>query len=209
MLLDSRWYDGRSALVFPDAEEATALFPALAPLDPALMSVFEPAAHLVEQVLLRPDDLSPWFTVYRWEPRKALSALQLDRAVNVGDVLTLVGSDLRTPESGPGGTLELITFWLPRVGPAAESELVLFTHLLRESRVVAQQDRLDVPPSSWRPGELFAQVHRFSVPADQPAGIYTLEVGAYPAGDPYSPLPVYEGGRELGNSVPLSSVEVR
>jgi 4-amino-4-deoxy-L-arabinose transferase-like glycosyltransferase len=204
-----RWYDGRSALVFPDAEQATALFPALAPLDPALVSIFEPAAHLVERVLLRPDDLSPWFDVYRWEPRKARSALQLDRAVNVGEALALVGFDLRTPEGVPGGTMELITFWLPRAGPAAEPELVLFTHLLRGRSVVAQQDRLDVPTSSWRPGELFAQVHRFSLPADQAAGSYTLEVGAYPAGDPNSPLPVYEGGRELGTSVVLSSVEIR
>jgi 4-amino-4-deoxy-L-arabinose transferase-like glycosyltransferase len=204
-----RWYDGRSALVFPDAEQAAALFPALAPLDPILMSLFEPAANLVERVTLRPDDLSPWFTVYSWEPRKAQSGLQLDRSANLGEVLTLVGQDLRTPEIAPGGTVELITFWVPRIRPAADFELVLFTHLVQGGRVVAQQDRLDVPPSSWRPGELFAQLHRFSLPADEPAGVYTLEGGAYQPGDPYSPLPVYEGGRELGNRVVLSSVEVR
>jgi hypothetical protein len=203
-----RWYDGRAALVFPDADRATALFPALAPLDPALMSLFEPAADLVDTVTLRADDLSPWFTVYTWEPRKARAILQLDRSVDVGGLLTLAGHDLRTAHAEPGGAVELITFWVPRVRPAPELELVLFTHLVQGSRVLAQQDRLDVPPSSWRPGELFAQLHRLSVPADQPAGVYTLEVGAYPRSDPYAPLPVSEGGRELGTRVDLSPVEV-
>jgi hypothetical protein len=38
--------------------------------------------------------------------------------------------------------------------------------------------------------------------------VYTLEVGAYPRSDPYAPLPVSEGGRELGTRVDLSPVEV-
>lgn len=208
-LLDGlRWYDARSALVFPQAEEARAIFPALARLDPALAAYFEPAASLVERVNLHADDLSPWFELYRWQPQAARSRLPLAEPVVVGEWLAFRGYDLLTPTVTAGGTVGLVTFWEPLLERPAGEELVLFTHLLDQDRVVGQQDRLDVPPSAWRRGDLFAQYHRFSVEAGLSAGFYDLEVGAYFRAADNPRLPIYRDGKMVGDRILLEAVEL-
>jgi 4-amino-4-deoxy-L-arabinose transferase-like glycosyltransferase len=210
-LLD-RWFDGRSALLFPDVDQAYAVFPALAPLDPALESLFVPWAQLHERVELRPDDLSPWFEVYRWRPRKARQQLPMMDPIDVGHVVAFQGYDLRTPVVHPGGVVELITFWrvLDVSSLRQDQELVLFSHVLGAGQeIVGQQDRLDVPAWNWRPGDVLAQLHRFALADGIPDGRYTVEVGAYTRVPGYPRLQVFGPGSETSDAITLAPVEVR
>ncbi|NOR84012.1 MAG: hypothetical protein GQ526_11025, partial [Ardenticatenales bacterium] len=208
LVREARWYDARYALVFPRADRARAVFPALTPLDPELQHLFGPVASLMERIELSPDDLSPWFDIYVWAPNAARDRLPLSEPIDLGHALAFVGYDLRTPAVSPGGILELITFWEPIAQMPAGTDLVLFTHLLGKAEVAAQQDRLDVPADAWQPGDLFAQLHRFSVPTNLPGGLYQLETGAYLNAVGYPRLPVYRDGEESGNRILLEPIQV-
>jgi len=211
-----RWYDARFALVFPDAPQARAIFPAYAPLDATLQALFEPTARLLDRVELQPDDLVPWFEVYAWQPRVAQASLPLTDPVDVGHIVAFVGHQLETPSVAPGGTVELLTFWRvldPSTGsgcpstsfaprPSGQStakrrtgceELVFFTHVLDAGgQIAGQQDRLDVPRWNWSPGDLFVQLHRFSIDASLEPGLYPLEIGVYARTEGYPRLAVYD-----------------
>jgi 4-amino-4-deoxy-L-arabinose transferase-like glycosyltransferase len=211
-----RWFDGRSTLIFPDVDEAYAVFPALAPLDAALEPFFEPYAQLLDRVTLRADDLNPWFEVYRWRPRAAVERLPLTESVDVGHILTFAGHQLRTPTTTPGGTIELLTFWQVSPAPGPQSpvpspQFVFFTHVLDPAnQIVGQQDRLDAPAWNWSPGDLIVQLHRFSVDAGLAAGLYPLEVGVYLRAEGYPRLPVYgtPGAPAVADHILLPPVEV-
>jgi 4-amino-4-deoxy-L-arabinose transferase-like glycosyltransferase len=212
--LQTQWYDARFALVFPDASEARAVLPALAPLDDALRPWFEPTAQLLARVELQPDDLVPWFEVYTWQPRRAQAGLPLSDAVDVGHVVAFVGHRLNTPSVAPGGSVELLTCWRvldPAQLAALDSQLVLFTHVLDAAgQIVGQRDRLDVPTWNWSPGDLFVQLHRFAIDDDLAPGLYSLEVGAYVRAAGYPRLPVYDPRNPavVADHIPLPPLEV-
>ena len=221
--LSRRWFDARRALLFPPQPVARLIAPASAPLDPCFAGL--PGLHVREQVTLRADDLNPFFVVYDWEPQVGLAALReraqgtpLDLAlpVDFGGALQFLGYDLRTPAVAPGGTVELVTLWEvtdpQRVRPQdlsdAGEELVLFTHALDAAGVVVgQEDRLDAPAWDWQAGDVIAQIHRFTLPADLPLGSISLEVGAYRRAD-LARLPVLVDGSVVGDRVLLQPVEV-
>jgi 4-amino-4-deoxy-L-arabinose transferase-like glycosyltransferase len=206
-----RWYDARFALVFPDAAQSRAVFPALAPLDAALWPLFAPTARLLERVELQPDDLSPWFEVYTWQPRQAQANLPLSAPVDVGHLVAFVGHQLNTSTLPPGGSVELLTFWrvqspIPNPTPLRSGDystqylipntqypFVFFTHALDTTgQIIGQQDRLDAPAWNWSPGDLLVQLHRFSLQADLSPGLYPLEIGVYVREPGYPRLPVYD-----------------
>jgi hypothetical protein len=212
--LDARWFDGRYALVFPEVDEAYAVFPALAPLDAALNPFFATQSQLLDRVTLRADDVNPWFEVHRWRPRDAKGRLALTSATDVGHVVAFQGHQLLTPVVAPGDTVAVLTFWrVLDVSVAPDhQELVIFTHMLDAARqVVGQQDRLDVPAWNWSPGDFFIQLHRFSTPAGLVDGFYDLEVGVYERIEGYPRLRVYsvEDTSPLTDSIQLPPVEVR
>ncbi|HLZ30992.1 MAG TPA: glycosyltransferase family 39 protein [Chloroflexota bacterium] len=83
----------------------------------------------------------------------------------------------------PGETLALTLVWRAERGPTADRWKV-FTHLLdASSKVVAQRDAEPAdnlrPTTSWQPGERIDDNYGIVVPADLPAGSYTLEIGMY------------------------------
>jgi 4-amino-4-deoxy-L-arabinose transferase-like glycosyltransferase len=231
--LSLRWFDGRSALVFPAEGESRVVIPTIAPLDAALLPLFMPQASLVHTERFRSDDLITRFDVYRfgskdalqdllqtttahpvyWSPSKAFPtddprpAYQpLDLPVNVDDVIHLVGYDLRTPTIQADGEIELLTVW--HVSETFTSEAVAFTHLIgHQGRVIAQIDRLDVPSWHWRPGDAFVQLHRFSVGTDVSPGLYSLEVGLYTRED-LERLPVVVDGERIDDRILLRPLEV-
>ena len=117
---------------------------------------------------------------------------------------TLLGSRWLTPDARAGETAELMQLW--RVDDAAAvgpyhaaidgTDMVLFTHLLDEAgQIVAQDDRLDAPSSSWHTGDLVVQIHRLQLPEQLEPGSYTAVAGLYDRPS-QQPLPVWsEGGR--------------
>jgi len=232
--LSIRWFDGRSALVFPVGGEARVVVPSIAPLDGTLEPILTAHASHLHTEALRPDDLIPRFDVYRFDAAGALAALLLKMEgnpvywcpsdwfsaddplanyeplalpVSLGSAVELVGYDLRTPAVGAGEEVELLTLW--RVRTPLDLEAVTFTHLLDDGgQVVGQMDRLDVPSWHWQPGDAFVQLHRFPVDAEATPGLYHLEVGIYTRED-LARLPVSVDGTALDDRVLLSPVEIR
>ncbi len=203
-----RWYDARFALVFPGAERSLATFPTIAPLDPALASFFEPYAQLIERIELRSDDLSPWIHVYEWSPIQSRSVLPLDRPLAVGDLLRYLGCELWIDAGQAGDELVVITFWEPlRSLPADNQELVIFTHLLDAGDIIAQQDRLDVPSTTWRIGDMFAQLHRLDIPTSMRNGELQVETGVYWRAENTPRLSVWDGATLLGDRILLPSLD--
>ncbi len=83
----------------------------------------------------------------------------------------------------PGETLALTLVWRADRGPTQHPWKV-FTHLVdANSRVVAQRDAEPAgnlrPTTSWRPGERIDDNYGIVLPANLPAGSYTLEIGMY------------------------------
>ena len=228
-----RWFDGRSALIFPAGGQSRVVIPAIAPLDEVVEPLFKEYATHVHTENLRPDDVIPRFDVYRFDAAGAMAALlptvkdnpvywspsnwfsdeeplaayePLALPVNFGDVVELIGYELHTPIVGPDRTVELLTVWQVRAPFTAEA--VIFTHLLDHGgHVAGQVDQLSIPSWHWQPGDAFVQVHRFPVDADATPGLYHLETGLYTRED-LARLPTLVNGAALDDRVLLSPLEI-
>jgi 4-amino-4-deoxy-L-arabinose transferase-like glycosyltransferase len=213
-----------ASLIFPQVNLAQVAEPAqglpivivqsIAPIDPIFASAFERHAERIDSIQLRADDFNPGFDVYRFDSAGALSdllsaATAPTQTLDFGHTLDLIGYAVRTPQVRSGQTVEVVTYW--RVTSPFEREANVFTHALSgdPSRpVLAQQDSLDAPAGYWTPGDAFAQVHRFVIPADATPGSYPLEVGVYTREDG-ARLPLYDAvGSVAGDHVIIGAVEV-
>ena len=184
-----RHFDARRAIVLPDADSALLLVPALTPIDPALVDRLD--LPQPEIVAMRPDDRVASFAAYDMNPRVISDRLIADLAplsANFGDAVELVAAQVVTRRVAPGGEVVVVSVWrvldaeaLGPVDPTKyDRQAALFTHLVDESgALVAQDDRLDAPVSSWRSGDIFAQVHRLALQPDAEAGAYRLLAGIY------------------------------
>jgi 4-amino-4-deoxy-L-arabinose transferase-like glycosyltransferase len=198
----------------PPNYNTTIVVQAVAPIDPVFADLFVRHAQKLRSVELRPDDFNPRFDVYGFDATAALTDALKSAAIptatlTFGAVVDLLGSQVRTPQVKPGDTVEVITYW--RINTLTDEEMMLFTHMLNgdpAKPVLAQRDVLDVPSYYWLPGDAFAQVHRFTVPADAPPGDYPLEVGFYSTASQQR-WPVSDAvGNPLGDHVIIGSVTV-
>lgn len=204
---DVRWCDGCGGLLFPmDDGDVRYVFSARADLDAALGKDLWPAATLVTERTLRPDDLNPWFRVYRWMEQAELggriAALaeaspawvsaevsfapnpapgvrqELSLPVSFNHQVTLLAYRLNGTCFAPGDTVELVTYW--QAEGTSQQDLAIFAHLLdAQSQERGGQDVLHVPSTTWQAGDVVVQVHRFAVAADATAGPHYLELGWY------------------------------
>jgi 4-amino-4-deoxy-L-arabinose transferase-like glycosyltransferase len=198
----------------PPNYNTTLVVQAVAPIDPVFADLFQRHAQKIRSVELRPDDFNPRFDVYVFDATAALtdalrSAVVPTGTLNFGEVVDFIGSEIRTPQVQPGQAVEVITYW--RINTLTDQEMILFTHVLSNDAarpVLAQQDSLDVPSYYWLPGDVFAQVHRFTIPADAPPGDYPLEVGFYSLADQQR-WPVSDAtGNLLSDHVTIGSLTV-
>lgn len=232
--LTVRWFDGREALIFPDADESLLVFPEIAPLDGSLAPYFEPYAETLDHIELRPDDFNRVAALSRFRARDALSDALAETQTEVythpGDVyvasdetdlrplplqfgqsVMLLGYHITTEES----MVEVITFW--EVIAPTQDEVVLFTHAVDPANQIAgQRDYLGVPSDSnaeygnarfligWREGDAFAQLHRLWLVEDVEENDILLEIGAYTQPDLVR-LPINTPeGESLGTRVILA-----
>ena len=186
---ERRWVDARYALVLPGDRPARLVAMAATPLHPLFATWVSP----VTQVDLRPDDLNPFFTVSSLPAASALAdeLSLLPEVVSFGadsPALRLVGYRWLADSVAPGGVAELMQVWQvvdpagvgPIVPPFYTTDVVFFTHVLGENgQNLFQADALDAPSWDWQAGDLVVQIHQLAVPADIPAGVYTVAVGVY------------------------------
>jgi hypothetical protein len=233
--LDVRWLDGRGGLLFPVGDgEVRYVFSTRADLDTVLGEELWPAATLVAEQTLRPDDLNPWFQVYRWtghaELGKRIAALAEASPVWISAEVNFVGNpppDVRQELSlpvtfngqvmllayrlngtrfAPGETVELVTYW--RAEGTFRQDLAVFAHLLdAQSQERGGQDVLRVPSTTWQVGDIVVQVHRFTVAADAAAAPHYLELGWYDRATLVR-LPVIADGDAVADRLLLQPVEI-
>jgi hypothetical protein len=100
----------------------------------------------------------------------------------------LIGARIDPPQVTHGERVSVLTLWRV-IDPAAlgpidaslyDHTAVLFTHMLdANGAIIAQDDRLDAPASSWQSGDAFVQIHRLSIGPDVAVGAYRLLAGVY------------------------------
>jgi len=209
------YFDGGSSLLIPQQDMSLIIFSGFAPLNPALASYFE-TAERVDTLSLRPTDHDRPLTIYRVDGPALLAQLQtrFDKdtpttAIYIGDAVEFLGYDLQTPVIAPGEPVQLATLW--RIKRPVDNA-VLFTHVLApDGALLAQADRLDVPGDVWRPGDVFIQLHQFTLPTDTAEGHYPLTVGLYTCLDEPTlcrhnqRLPVIVNGASTGDTLKLAT----
>jgi len=234
--LDVRWCDGRGGLLLPaTARDVRYVFSALADLDKALGEDLRSEFTLIAEQTLRPDDLNPWFRVYRWAGREELDARiaalanaspvwvsgevsfadeplpgvrqEVPLPVNFGNQVKLLAYRLNGTHFAPGDTIELVTYW--RVEGNFRQDLAIFAHLLdAQSQERGGQDVLNVPATTWQAGDVVVQVHRFTVASEATAGPHYLELGWYDRAT-LTRLPVMSGGNAVADRLLLHPLEIK
>jgi len=205
-----RFYDCRYSLVFPEGgAQARYAFPGTAPVNQfasRFLTSWLDGAQSIESVKLSQDN-----ALLRLDVHTALDdrIARLSFApADFGHVVELLGYETPTPNPKPGQPIVLVTWW--RVNQQSlPPNLTLFVHLLRDGRMVAQQDLLSVMADTLRPGDVFAQVHEFVVvPPDAPPGDYALAIGLYDASTSQR-LTIYDGDTSRGDRLTLTTVYIR
>lgn len=178
---ETRWVDGRLAMIVPVDAQFQLLAPSSTPLDPLLAPFVQP----VETVYLRSTDLDPSFTNYRFLGDPIGSPLQ---GTNFNDAIELIAQQWSADLYRPGDVAEFTSIWRvldpARLGPVHpptfKTDLNLFTHVLNpDGSIFLQQDRLDAPSWDWQTGDTLIQIHQFAIPPDAAPGEYAVEVGLY------------------------------
>ena len=129
---------------------------------------------------------------------------------NFGQLVELVGYDLDTSFSRPGGEMVLTLYWR-RKGPPISENYKVFAHLEKD-RLWAQAD--DVPGCSawpttnWREGEIVVDRHIIELEPDVPPGEYSLSIGLYEPNQGTRLDWLDDTGLSQGDSLNLTSVKV-
>jgi 4-amino-4-deoxy-L-arabinose transferase-like glycosyltransferase len=99
-----------------------------------------------------------------------------------GDVARLIGTDLVSAETRPGGTLDLTLHW--QALGSTERPYTVFLHLLDEAGNVkgygdSEPGGRAYPTTGWIAGEYLTDPHTVTVASDASPGTYRLAVGVY------------------------------
>jgi hypothetical protein len=100
----------------------------------------------------------------------------------LGPAIRLVGYQLVTPESVPGGEMQLLLHWQADAAP--QEDFTVFVHVLNDSgEIAAQQDTMpgdgELRTSQWAVGPLIDDLHVVPLPLNLPAGEYQVAIGLY------------------------------
>lgn len=182
-----RFADTRFALCLPATDDFRVLTTTAVTPHPAFQLTLSSATLLP----MRPTDLDPAAYLATIPPSAILTALPPltppPAAATFNNALTLVGSTWLADTTAPGGVAELLTVWRvnsaevgPRVPPANQTDMLLFTHVLAPNgTILVQRDALDCPSWQWQPGDTIVQVHQFYLPPETPPGSYPTVLGLY------------------------------
>lgn len=139
----------------------------------------------------------------------AQSPVKLDGAseaaalpIDLGGKVEFLGYAL----SQTGRDAELVTYW--RATDQLPPQLSQFTHVMNDQGdIVTQQDRLMLTSQSLRPGDVFAQIHHLTLPADLPPGSYPIAIGLYTQPDGKR-LSIVQDQQPRGDRLFLQPIEI-
>jgi hypothetical protein len=99
-----------------------------------------------------------------------------------GSTARLVGYDLASAETRPGGALNLTLHW--QALASTDRPYTVFVHLLDEAGAVrgygdSEPSGGAYPTTGWLPAEYLADRHTVALAPDAPVGTYRLAVGLY------------------------------
>lgn len=131
-------------------------------------------------------------------------------AAVLGDRVQLAGSDIESTNLQPGTALSVDLTW--QAIQRMDTDYKIFVHLIGpDGALIAQQDTQPLggffPTSYWYTGQPVPDSYALSVPADAPAGTYTLYAGMYD-GDTGQRLPVTRNNEPLGDAIELATLRV-
>jgi hypothetical protein len=130
--------------------------------------------------------------------------------LRVGDDLQLQGYAIDKTSARPGDNLLLTLWWQAQAAPGDERS-VLVQLLDHNGAIVAQADgppaRGGRPPPQWQAGETVIDSREVGLPADLPAGEYTLVFGMY-RWPSLERLPMYSGTARQPDDVARLSIRV-
>ena len=140
--------------------------------DKALLRTAAGADHLSLDTLTvrgRPHDLTPP------QPQHPADA-------TFSDIARLIGYDLASAETRPGGALDLTLHW--QALTSTDRPYTVFVHLLDEAGTVKGYGDSEpgggaYPTTGWFPGEYLADTHTVTLAPDALPGTYRLAIGLY------------------------------
>ncbi len=219
---NTRWFDARSAFIFPqdqtdltlinvaqddrpaplDARLIEDLFPIVEPM-PTTGEVYS-ATHLVSSLNTRLITLTQ--AEVSWPAGTAFS--QTARLpISFGNRLELIGYEVRKPVVQPGKNIRLTTYW--RAQDRGLAPLSFFVHVLDKSgNIVEQWDGYSYTPYYVQPGDIIVQVHFIPISTQRAAGSYRLQLGLYQSltGER---VPIMIDGQAVSDRIWLQSVEIQ
>jgi|GEM_PF-1108219 len=171
--------------------------------------------HIVLRVDTDNPDFRHYAPYYFWflQGQPEAMHIEIEQRVDVvfADEFSLLGFDLPEGDWHPGGVVPVTFYW--QATAPTQREAKVFVHLYdTDGNLVAQSDGWAFydtrPPYTWWPGEVVTDPRQLALPADLPAGVYSLEVGLYNP-DGSGRLPAYQDGvRQREERVPLAMLEV-
>jgi hypothetical protein len=108
--------------------------------------------------------------------------VQYPLALNLGDVVGLVGYDVSNETLQREQPLDITLYWQSLT--ATDLPLKVFVHLVGPDNVIYDQRDLQprnytYPVSLWVAGEYIEDSYTLIPPAHAPSGVYTIRVGMY------------------------------
>lgn len=101
---------------------------------------------------------------------------------SLGLQVALLGHEVDSRPGEAGGALDITLWW--QALTEMDKDYTGFIHVLGPgNRIWAQEDRLlqdaEYPTSTWELGSIVREEYRLRLPADAPAGDYTIQTGVY------------------------------
>jgi hypothetical protein len=154
------------------------------PLPAALRQAYPLGAWSVSRAM---HDGQPYIGIFQIPAgQQPMTPVAVTRGAEFGDFVRLLGYTLAADTAPPGGALKLQMIW--QVEQQTQAAYKYFVHVLGPPRadgspIYAQQDSQpcgdSLPTTLWTASDLLAVGVTLDLPADLPAGTYTLQTGWY------------------------------
>jgi hypothetical protein len=102
--------------------------------------------------------------------------------VDFGDRLSFLGYQYDRNTVASGKEWRVTTYWQVLVSPpdTIGDPLAIFVHALDDTNaILSGWDGLHAAVTSWRPGDVYVQIHTLRLPTDAPSDSYRIELGVY------------------------------